>query len=57
MVYIYISVPLVYVLDIFVFKRVNILSLDLIFTSKVFHNKIEDVKKVLPSSDLLFEMS
>ena len=47
-----ISVPLLYVSDIFAFKGVNA-SLDLIFTGREFHNKIDDVKKVLPLSIFL----
>ena len=35
------------VLDIFAFERVDTFA-DLIFTCKEFHNKIDDVKKVLP---------
>ena len=41
-----ISVLLPYVLDIFAFKRVNAVA-GLIFTGREFHNKIDDVKKVL----------
>ena len=47
-----VSVPLLYVLDIFALKEL-MLSLDLIFTGREFHNKIDDVKKVLPPSVFL----
>ena len=47
-----VSEPLLYVLDIFALKEL-MLSLDLIFTGREFHNKIDDVKKVLPPSVFL----
>ena len=47
-----ISVPLPYVLDIFALKEL-MLSLDLIFTGREFHNKIDDVIKVFPPSVFL----
>ena len=50
-----ISVPLLYALNIFAFERV-ILSLDRIFDGKEFHNKIDDVKKVLPPSVFYYTM-
>lgn len=47
-----ISIPLLDVLDIYACKSVYYSS-DLIFTGKGFHNKTDDVRKVLSPSVLL----